>query len=101
VHQFIVAHGGEALHLAHDRAHVTHSLDDVAGTGLTFGANHGRAFGYAPQCFAQIACTTHEWDAEMCRRSSGRGQARFVIINNPGKFSYEGAEFQKGFREEK
>ena len=29
-HQFVIAHGGQALHLAHDGAHVAHRFYDIA-----------------------------------------------------------------------
>ena len=43
-----------------DRAHVAHRFDDVARARFALGANHGRAFGDAPQRFAQIARAADE-----------------------------------------
>jgi hypothetical protein len=52
------------LHLLHDLADVLDGVDDVAGASLTFGADHGRAFGDAAQGFAEIARAANEWDGE-------------------------------------
>ncbi len=41
-----------------------HGLDDVAGTGLALGADHGRALGDAPQRFAQVGGTADEGHRE-------------------------------------
>ncbi len=60
MHQLIVAHRGEFLHLAHDRAHMPHSFHHVAGTRFALGANHRRTFADAPQRLAQIARAAHE-----------------------------------------
>ena len=43
---------------------MAHSLDDIAGAGLTLSADHSRAFGDAPQGFAQVAAAAHEGDLE-------------------------------------
>ena len=55
MHQFVVAHGGELLHLADDRAHVPDRFHHVSGTGFALGADHRRAFRDAPQRLAEIA----------------------------------------------
>ena len=39
---------------------MAHGFDDVARAGFALGANHRRAFGNAPQRFAQIARAAHE-----------------------------------------
>jgi hypothetical protein len=39
-------------------------VNDIAGSGFAFGANHGCAFGDAAQSFAEIACTAYEWNFE-------------------------------------
>ena len=43
-----------------DLAHVLDGVDDVAGAGLALGADHGRAFGDAPQGLAQVARAADE-----------------------------------------
>src|SRR5258706_3123642 len=57
----------EALQLANagvDSASVPHGLDDVSSSGLTLGADHGRAFGDAPQRLAQVTTPAHEGNLE-------------------------------------
>lgn len=58
--ELLVAEDGEGLDLADDLAHVLHGVDDVAGSGLALGANHGCAFGDAAAGLAQVACTADE-----------------------------------------
>ena len=54
--EFFFAHHGEELpHFADDLAHVLDGVDDVAGASFALGADHGRAFGDAPQGLAQVA----------------------------------------------
>src|SRR5216683_2522467 len=65
MHQFVVAHGGEPLHLTHNRAHVPHRLYYIARAGFALGANHRRAFRHAAQRFTQIARATNERHAEI------------------------------------
>jgi hypothetical protein len=60
MHQFVVAEGGEPLHLADNRAHVPHRFHDVARARLAFGANHRRAFRNASQRFTQIPRAAHK-----------------------------------------
>ena len=43
-----------------DSAHVAHRLDDVAAARFALAANHRRAFGDAPQRFAEVARAAHE-----------------------------------------
>ena len=52
-------------HFANDGAHVANGFDDIAGAGFALGANHGRAFGDAPQRFAQIARAADERNVEI------------------------------------
>src|SRR5258705_6409382 len=54
-HQLVVAHGGQLLHLADDRAHVPHGFHHVSRARFALGANHRRAFRDAPQRFTEIA----------------------------------------------
>src|SRR5208283_269401 len=63
VHEFIFAHGREALHLADDGAHVADGFDHVAGAGFALGADHGGAFGDTAQGLTEIARATDEGDA--------------------------------------
>ncbi len=62
--EFFFAEDGEDAHLLHDLADVFDGVDDVAGAGLTLGADHGCAFGDAAQSFAEIARAAHEWNVE-------------------------------------
>ena len=43
-----------------NRAHVADGFDDIARAGFALGADHRRAFGNAPQRFAQIARAADE-----------------------------------------
>jgi hypothetical protein len=43
---------------------VADGFDDVAGAGLAFCADHGRAFGDATEGFAEAAAAADEGDAE-------------------------------------
>ena len=51
---------GEGLHLLHDLAHVLDGVDHVAGARFALGADHGRAFGDAPEGLAQVAGAADE-----------------------------------------
>ena len=62
--EFFFAEDGEDFHLLHDLADVLDGVDYVAGAGLTFGADHGCAFGDAAQGFSEIARAADEWDFE-------------------------------------
>ena len=62
--EFFFAEHGEDSHLLHDLADVLDGVDDVAGAGFAFGADHGRAFGDAAEGFAEIARAADEWDFE-------------------------------------
>ena len=44
---------------------MANSFHHIAGSGLAFGTDHGRALAKATEGFAQITATTHEWDAEI------------------------------------
>ncbi len=62
--EFFFAEDGEDFHLLHDLPNVLDGVDNVAGAGLTFGANHGCAFGDAPQSLAKITRAADEWNLE-------------------------------------
>ena len=68
--EFFVAENGEGFDLADDLAHVLDGVDDVAGAGLAFGANHGCAFGDAAEGFAEVARAADE----------GRGEGVLVDV---------------------
>jgi hypothetical protein len=58
--ELFFAEDGDLPHLTGDLAHVLDGVDDVAGAGFAFGADHGRAFGDAAQSFAQVARAADE-----------------------------------------
>ena len=58
--QLFFAHHRELTHFFNDLPHVLDSMDDIARAGFALGADHGRAFGDAPQGLAQIAGTADE-----------------------------------------
>jgi hypothetical protein len=58
--QLHVGHVCGGVDLGGDGADVLDGLDDVAGAGLALGADHGGAFGDAPQGFAQVAAAADE-----------------------------------------
>jgi len=62
--EFLVAEHGEDFHLLDDLADVLDGVDDVAGAGLSLGADHGGAFGNAAESFAEIAGSADEGDGE-------------------------------------
>ena len=64
LHQFFLRQHGQPLHVADDGTHVPHRLHHVTGAGFAFGADHGRAFGDAPQGLAQVAAAADEGHAE-------------------------------------
>ena len=55
-----------------DLAHVLHGVDHVAGAGLALGADHGRAFGNAPQGLAQVA------------RAADKGRGKGMLVDVMG-----------------
>ena len=61
----VVVHVAEQADVAHDRAHVADGLDDVAGAGLAFCANHGRALADAAKGLAEVAAAADEGNAEV------------------------------------
>ena len=67
--ELLVAQHREGLHLFYDLPHVLDGVHHVAGTGFALGANHGRAFGDAPQGLAQIA------------RSADKGSGEGVLVD--------------------
>ena len=70
--EFLLAEDGEGAHLAGDLAHVLDGVDDVAGAGFAFGADHGRAFGDAAQSLAQVA------------RAADKGSGEGVLVDVVG-----------------
>src|SRR6185437_2754425 len=62
--EFGLVQDSQSLDLANDLAHVLHGMDNVSGTGLTLGADHGCAFGDAAKGLAQIAGSAHERSGE-------------------------------------
>ncbi len=65
VYQLLFSEHGELLHFLHDRPDMPHGFDDVARTRLALGTNHRRAFGNAPQGFAEIARAAHKRHLEV------------------------------------
>mmetsp|Transcript_9999 Transcript_9999/g.30690 ORF Transcript_9999/g.30690 Transcript_9999/m.30690 type:complete len:344 (-) Transcript_9999:7-1038(-) len=63
--ELVLVHRLDELYLAHESARVANGLDDVAGTGLSLGADHCRAFGDAAQSLTQIAAATDKRDGEV------------------------------------
>jgi hypothetical protein len=62
--QLGVRHARGVRDLRVDGAHVADCLDDVAGAGFAFGADHGCAFADAAEGFAEVAAAAHEGDGE-------------------------------------
>ena len=62
--ELLFAQHGQDLHLLHDLAHVLYGVDHIAGAGLSLGADHGCAFGDAPQRLAQVARAADERNLE-------------------------------------
>merc|ERR1719489_62576 len=65
---------GEELGLVHGLSHpdlpadhpgVVHGVDDVAGSGLALGPDHGRSLGDPPQRLAQVASSANERNLEV------------------------------------
>ena len=56
---------GEPPDLGGDLPHVADGFDHVAGTGLSLGADQGRAFGDAAQGLTQVGGTAHERHGEV------------------------------------
>jgi hypothetical protein len=52
--QLLLSQHGQCLHLPHNLPHVLHGVHHVAGTGLSFGADHRRAFRDAAQRLAEV-----------------------------------------------
>src|SRR5688572_27526242 len=63
--QLVRAHGLELSDPLLHGTHVAHGLDDVAGSGLALGADHGRALADAPQRLPQVAAAAHERHLEV------------------------------------
>jgi len=61
----VVVHVAENPNVAHDRADVTHGLDDVAGASLALGADHGGALADAAEGLAEVAAAADKGDAEV------------------------------------
>src|SRR6185312_9719433 len=68
----------ETANLAHDRAHVAHGLDHVAGARLALGADHRGALGDAAERLAQVGGAADERHLELplvdVVRLVGRGE---------------------------
>ena len=62
--EFLLGEHREHAHFPSDLAHVLDGVDDVAGPGFALGADHGRAFGDAPESFAQVACAANKGGCE-------------------------------------
>ncbi len=62
--ELFFAEDGEDAHFLDDLADVFDGVNYVAGAGLTFGADHGGAFGDAAQGFSEIARAADEWNFE-------------------------------------
>src|SRR3954470_3572831 len=62
--EFVFAEDSQPFHLLHDRAQVFNCVDDVAGAGFAFGADHGGAFRDATQLLAEIARAANERNGE-------------------------------------
>mmetsp|Transcript_34226 Transcript_34226/g.49690 ORF Transcript_34226/g.49690 Transcript_34226/m.49690 type:complete len:335 (-) Transcript_34226:121-1125(-) len=63
--QFILAHHGELLDLAHDSTCMTDGLYNVTSTGLTLGTQHSSTLSDTSQCFSQITASTYKWSGEL------------------------------------
>src|SRR5215212_1357674 len=63
-HQLLGLEYAQTTHAADYGTHVPHGLDNVAGTRLALGSDHGRPLADAPQRFAEIRGSTHEWHVE-------------------------------------
>ena len=63
--ELLVAHGRHALDLALDGALVAHGLDNVAGTGLTLGADHGSTLGDTSERLTEVLGTADEGNLEV------------------------------------
>mmetsp|Transcript_17169 Transcript_17169/g.26781 ORF Transcript_17169/g.26781 Transcript_17169/m.26781 type:complete len:288 (-) Transcript_17169:52-915(-) len=63
--QFILAHHGELLDLAHDGTCMTHGLYNVTSTSLTLGTQHGSALSNTSQRLSQITASTYKWSGEL------------------------------------
>ncbi|GAO50133.1 hypothetical protein G7K_4268-t1 [Saitoella complicata NRRL Y-17804] len=58
--ELIVRGGGSLADVGGDLAHVTDSLDNVTGTGLTLGSDHSSTLGDATESLTQVTGTTDE-----------------------------------------
>ena len=56
--ELILTHAHQSANLALHQSHVTHSLNDIARTRLTLGANHRGALGNTAQRLAQVFGST-------------------------------------------
>ena len=52
--ELILRKGGQTADLVANGAHMRHRVGDVAGAGLSLGADHGRALGDAAQRLSQV-----------------------------------------------
>src|SRR5712691_2916597 len=82
--EFFFAEDGEDSHLLHDLPNVFDGVDNIPSAGLPLGADHGRAFGDAPQSFSQIARAAYEWHLERMlvdMMRFVRGSKHFGFVN--------------------
>ena len=63
--ELILGKDGEALDLGLDGAGMTDGLNDVAGAGLTLGAEHGSTLGDTAEGLAEISASADEGDLEL------------------------------------
>lgn len=60
VGDFLFGQGAQGADFAEDHAAVAHGFDDVAGSGLALGTDHGSALGDAAQGFPEVAGSAYE-----------------------------------------
>ncbi len=63
--QFRTVGERDLFDVASDLAHVPHGFDDVAGTGLTLGADHACALGDSAKRLTEVRCAAHERHREV------------------------------------
>ncbi|KAL0555664.1 hypothetical protein IC582_009618 [Cucumis melo] len=61
----IVVHVPQQPDIPHHGPHVSHSLNDIAGTGLTLGSDHCRPFTNTPQRLTEVTAATDKRNAEV------------------------------------
>ena len=93
---FLFGQGAQGPDFAEDHAAVAHGFDDVAGSGLALGTDHGSALGDAAQGFPEVAGSAYERhgvDAEFT--SSDHERLKACLSNIKGRFvlSYNDDDF--------